>query len=475
MFVDAIRRFQPLRGLPTWGRWLLSSLVVLLGFALRVATGVESSPYLWFVPGVILTSFVFDRGSGFVATALSAALALYFFVAPRESFEITDVDQLVALVAFTSSGLLVAAIIEALRHTVEELGRKSEELNSALQRAERDRSLLDSVVNGTPDVIYVKDLDGCFVHVNQALCQVFGLPRQAILGHRDRDFLPSDQADMIERHDRAIIEGGKASILEEPVDVRPGSDAPQPRLYLSTKAPWFDASGQVIGLIGVSRDITERKSAETALQSADRQKALLLDDINHRIKNHLQSVVGVLDMAARRAGSLDEAKTALDQAAWRLGVLGRVYDQLQLRDDATAVQADRFLSDLCGDLRATLVDLRPIALRVQAEPFELDPTAAVNVGLIVNELVQNALKYAFPDERAGTVTVRLERQDDCLVLEVADDGIGRPDLEAARPAGTGSRLLRALAQQLGGALEWSGPPGTRAALRFRRHATADLA
>ncbi|PAX09261.1 sensor histidine kinase [Sphingomonas lenta] len=338
MFVDAIRRFKPLRGLPIWARWLLSAAVVFIEFGLRLATGVQTVPYLWFIPGVIVTSFVFDRGSGFVATFLSAGLALYFFVTPRGSFEIADLDQLVALAAFTLSGLLVAAVIEALRHTVEELERKSQ-----------------------------------------------------------------------------------------------------------------------------------------ALQSADVQKALLLADINHRIKNHLQSVVGVLDIAARRAGTLDEAKAALDQAAWRLGMLGRVYDQLQLRDDATAVPADRFLSDLCGDLRATLVGLRPIALRVYADPVELDPTEAVNVGLIVNELVQNALKYAFPDDRAGTVAVRLERRDDCLFLEVADDGIGRADPAEAGPAGTGSRLLRALAQQLGGALKWSGPPGTRATLEFRRHATADLA
>lgn len=474
MFVGAIRRFKPLRGFPIWARWLLSALIVFVEFGLRIALDVETIPYLWFIPGIIVTSFVFDRGSGFVATFLSAGLALYFFVTPLESFEITDLDQLVALAVFTLSGLLVAAIIEALRHTVDELAGKSEELDRALREAERDRSLLDSVVDGTPDIIYVKDRNGCFVHVNQALCQVFGLPRQAIVGHCDRDFLPPDQTREIEDHDRTVMQGGKAVMLEERVNaVPPGANEPEPRLYLSSKAPWYDATGEIVGLIGVSRDITERKHAEDALQSADRQKALLLADINHRIKNHLQSVVGVLEIASRRAESLDDARAALDQAARRLGVLGRVYDQLQLRDDATAVRADRFLSDLCGDLRATLVGLRPIALRVQAEPVELDSTEAVNIGLIVNELVQNALKYAFPDDLAGTVAVRLERQDDCLFLEVADDGVGRSD--STQSSGTGSRLLRALAQQLGGALEWSGPPGTRAALRFRRHATADLA
>ena len=260
---------------------------------------------------------------------------------------------------------------------------------------------------------------------------------------------------------------GRVTVVEDLLDAMdPGTGQPWTRCYLTTKAPWFDRSGEVLGLIGVARDITKRKAEEAATRSANIEKDVLLADINHRIKNHLLSISGLIRMSRRCVTTLAEAEEALDAAAARLTVLGRVYDRLQVREAQTAVRADDFLEGLGADLRVTLVDLRPIAVIVRADPVALDANRAATVGLVVNELVQNALKYASPEDRAGSISVRLTCPDEECRLEVADDGLGlSPD---GADHGTGSRLIRALAQQLEGQLEWAGPPGTRVTLRFLR-------
>jgi two-component sensor histidine kinase len=117
------------------------------------------------------------------------------------------------------------------------------------------------------------------------------------------------------------------------------------------------------------------------------------------------------------------------------------------------------------------VDLRPVAVEVAAEPHPLSHQQAVAVGLIINEAVTNALKYAFPDERRGTVSVSFNRLDEAFMLRVKDDGIGFDPERAPRVGGIGRRLVHSMAQQLDGSLTVEpdeGQPGTVVTVTFPR-------
>lgn len=454
LFIRFLRGVKPLRGFPLAARYGLTILIVLACFGVRYALGeAYPYPYLIFLPGILFASFVFDRGSGFLATFLSAALALYFFVEPRGSFGPQDIGGVLSVIIFTTVGLLTAAVIEALRLVVDELSEKSEELADSL-------NLLETVVEGTPDPIFVKDREGRFVRVNSVLAQVMGVPKDALIGKRDRDFLPIEQADKIESVDRVVMETRAPFLVEEHVSVA-GDGA---RWFLSTKAPWYGPDGTLSGLIGIARNIDERKRAEEEVRSANQQKDLLLYDINHRVKNHLQSVMATLSLSRRRMPD-DAAREAIDTTITRLSVLARVYDRLELKPGGEAVVSARdFIRGLCADLQPTLIDLRPISLRTEVANEAIELGRAVSVGLVINEALTNALKYAFPDERAGNVDVSFTRGDDRFRLEVADDGVGLSPEQ--RGSGTGTKLIRALAQQLAGTVEWHGPPGTRVVLSF---------
>ena len=207
--------------------------------------------------------------------------------------------------------------------------------------------------------------------------------------------------------------------------------------------------------------------------AAEQDKDMLLLEINHRIKNDLQTLGHLFRIQADMLRGNPDCAEALRDAVNRVGVMGRVYSRLHRRGAThdAEVDASAYLEDLCADLRASLIGPRPIALRISAEPVEINQGRAISIGLIVNELITNAVKYAFPDGRAGSVEVRFGRAGrGSLRLAVADDGIGMP--EPVQRGGVGYRIVGRLAEQLGGALERQSAPGTGLVLTFPEAAPA---
>ncbi len=143
----------------------------------------------------------------------------------------------------------------------------------------------------------------------------------------------------------------------------------------------------------------------------------------------------------------------LANTANRVAVMARVHDRLRVGPGAAArVNTQEFIKGLCADLQASLVDLRRSRWRSKPSPIAFRTSRAVAVGLIINEAVTNALKYAFPDEHPGTVTVSFHRQGEAFLLRVKDDGVGFDPERAPRVGGVGRRLIQSMAQQLDGSL-----------------------
>jgi len=454
-------RLRTLAHLPTAVRYVIATVFVIAALlALFALPKGQSYPFILFLPIILGLAVLLDHHTSIYATFLSTALIDYFVFAHPAGGQ--DVRDLFWLAVFVATGLAIGFIVEAMRDAVDSLSAANLALVHAQADLRRQGILFDAVLEGTPDPIYVKDRRGRFVHVNPATAALLGAPAPSIVGRADRDFLKPALAAVIEETDEAIMASARGQTLEERVAL-PG--APE-RVFLSSKFAWLDADGTVRGLIGMSRDMTDRFSAEAAMKAADAAKQLLLFDINHRIKNHLQTVAGLMDLAARRATTLDAAQLALSSAAGRLAVLGQVYTRLQLGSTASVVDARSFVEELCAGLNTSLIGGRPISIRCDAVTVPLESSRAVTLGLAINEIVQNAVKYAFPDDRAGTIRVRLLRTHDDLVLSVEDDGIGIDHHRAPAGTGAGQRLIRAMAQQLGGTLDIAGPPGTRFTLRF---------
>jgi two-component sensor histidine kinase len=211
-----------------------------------------------------------------------------------------------------------------------------------------------------------------------------------------------------------------------------------------------------IGLAAASEGM--RKALERAV-AAERATTVMIQELNHRVRNNLSTVASMLRLQMRLQTD-EAARDAFNSAVGRVQIIASAHDHLSAQQGSPTIDIQEYLSTCCQNLGDTLRDVRPIAIRVSVPRMLLPSDKAVVIGLIVNELVTNAFKYAFPDERGGTVAVRLDALSESeLELVVEDDGKGCP--EDAKE-GLGSRIMRLLVQQLRGSIKREeGNPGCR--------------
>jgi two-component sensor histidine kinase len=196
--------------------------------------------------------------------------------------------------------------------------------------------------------------------------------------------------------------------------------------------------------------VRELTQANRRLAWAEAQQDALRREAAHRRRNDVQRLIATLRLQAQ-ASQDERARGALHEAMARIQAFARI----DLRFEAEGpVNAHDLFTGLVADLRqGRAAELRPIAFAVAAEAHELSREQAVSLGLIATELIVNALKYAFPKERAGTLSIGFRRGGENFVLTVADDGVGFDPAAAAKGTGLGRKLVRALAAQLGGQVE----------------------
>ena len=197
------------------------------------------------------------------------------------------------------------------------------------------------------------------------------------------------------------------------------------------------------------------------------EREVLLREVNHRVGNSLQIIASLLHLQANSSGQ-DDVKAALTNAMGRVAAVAQVHRRLYTSHDLKSVLLNQYLEALLEDLRRSAEGNKMSRLTLKAEPIEIDPDRAVAIGIIVNELVMNAVKYAYPDG-AGPIHVALTGNGDDVELSIADDGVGLNAKADPRSTGMGQRIVTAMAQKLDAGVERDpGHNGTRMVLRFRR-------
>lgn len=210
----------------------------------------------------------------------------------------------------------------------------------------------------------------------------------------------------------------------------------------------------------------ELRQAHARAISGEQDKDILLHELVHRVRNELTNISAILQLQARE---LDEMSAApLRAAADRIQVLARVHKRL-LRDGHTpVVKMQEFLEELSADLGTTMIAFRPIILTTDIASIELPASRAVPTGLIVHELLTNALKYAFPQDRPGKIWMTLRSTGGVVELHIEDNGVGMSAATARKDStGLGKRLITSLAAQVDGSYHCeSDDAGTRCRLTF---------
>jgi PAS domain S-box-containing protein len=320
--------------------------------------------------------------------------------------------------------------------------------------AESERRLQE-LLTAIPAAIYTTDAEGRITYFNEAAVELAG--RRPTIGSDewcvtwklywpDGRPMPHDESPMAV----ALKEGREIRNAEAVAERPDGTRVP----FIPYPTPLRDESGKVVGAINMLVDISERKQAET-------QQRMLLNELNHRVKNNMQLLQSLLSSAARETASA-EAKTVLREAGERLAAMAAAQRVLYSTPDATRFDARQFIDAVCQAARQTFP--KNVKIECVAEAGELSNETAMPLALALNELLTNALKHGMKGG-AGTIRVGLVREAESFVLYVADEGPGF-DLDHVRKGASGLRLVEGLARQLRGRFEVSRDPVSRCSIRF---------
>ena len=338
------------------------------------------------------------------------------------------------------------------------IGRDITERKQAEAKLRDSERRLQDLIAAIPAAIYTTDAQGRVTYYNEAAVEMAG--RTPVIGsdewwvtwklfRPDGTPLPHDECPMA----IALKEGRPVRGAEAVAERPDGTRVP----FIPYPTPLRDAAGNVVGAINMLVDVSERKQAET-------QQRILLNELNHRVKNNMQMLQSLLYSSAKQTKSA-EAKQVLAEASSRIAAMAAAQRVLYGTTGATRCSAREFLDAVCHTAQQTL----PSNVRIVCEGAsgEIVNDTAVPLALILNELVTNAAKHGVGSGGQGMIRVALTREPDGFILSVEDDGPGF-DLQAVRGRSSGLRLVEGLSRQIRGQFQVTRTPATRCVLRFDR-------
>ncbi|HVI33802.1 sensor histidine kinase [Phenylobacterium sp.] len=385
-------------------------------------------PFNLYYPVILAAGLAGGWPAATTALVTSGLLGWRVFL-PGAGDSALTATEVVNLLLFAFSGGFMAyggAHLRALLH------RQRASHERLAERELRYRTLFDAISEGFALVHAVRDAEGTLVdyviaEANPAILRMLGTDA-SVIGRRGSEVVRNAPAAWLGACDRALK--GDPLTFEYHA---PGSRR-WFEIHLSRVAP--DQLAQFV------MEITDRKTA-------DARQSELFDELNHRVKNNLALISSMLGLQAR--GSAPDVRAQLQKAVDRIQAIADVHARLYRSSRKDDVDFGAYLTDLCRRLSESLLDDERVRITVQAEPVVMSLDRAVALGVVVNELVTNAAKHAYPERGSGEIAVRLERIASGLVLSVSDTGQGLPgDLSGD---GLGMRLVRSLVQQIGGTLE----------------------
>jgi PAS domain S-box-containing protein len=341
---------------------------------------------------------------------------------------------------------LVAQLRSLLR-----IRQAEQQARAARAEADEARARLAAIVEWSDDAIIGMTLEGRIVAWNPGAERLYGYAADAVLGKPISLLIPPDHANEMP----GTLEKLRLGQRVEPYDtVRLRRDGTLVDVSVNV-SPIKDAAGNISGASSIARDISERKRAEQSIRASLREKEVLLREVHHRVKNNLQMVSSLLNIQGKSVHD----RAALDmfkECQNRVRSIAVIHQKLYQSKDLARIDLADYVRNLASSLFHTYgVTSGRVALQIDIADITLGIDTAIPCGLIINELVTNALKYAFPDGTKGAIGVEvrtLEPETYCLI--VRDSGGSFPeDLDIQTASSAGLQIVTALIKQLDGNLE----------------------
>ena len=346
--------------------------------------------------------------------------------------------------------------VHLLEELVTDISYALESLEQERQRTRAEEALLESerkfreTVLNLDEGYYSVTPDGVLLEHNRAFCRILGFDGSADLkGKRTPDFW--QRTDKRNEYLQELISKGSVSNFQADAKTVKGEKI----IVLINAHIIKGKDDRPIRIEGIFQDITARVLAEEGVQASLREKEILLREIHHRVKNNMQVISSLFNLQAGHIKD-EDARRMLKEGQLRIRSMALVHEKLYKSRDLSKIDFADYLQSLADHFfQFFQVRAGRIRLETDLEQIHLDVNSAVPCGLLVSELISNALKHAFPEGREGAVEIGLRRRKDGAVeLQVSDDGVGFPDsMDFRRTESFGLQIAILLVGQLKGTIE----------------------
>jgi PAS domain S-box-containing protein len=360
---------------------------------------------------------------------------------------------------------LLAEIRDLTRNLEARVEARTKEVAVAMDR-------LDGVISMAADAIIAIDDDQGITIFNRGAEEIFGWKRHEVLG-KPLDLLLPERL-------RGLHRARVVSFGREPTSSRPMAERSEV-LGLRKTGEEFPAEAAIskqqtdggTQFTVILRDITARKRLEAEQARTYAERAVLLKEIHHRVKNNLQVISSLFYLQAQRTEQ-DNVRKLLDESRGRLQSIALIHEKLYRSEHLASIDFGDYLRDLTANLTSAIGAQAPhVTVRVEADQIFLDIERAIPCALIVNELASNSMKHAFPGGQHGDIRIVVTQADSELDIEVTDTGIGFPaGLDFQRVTTLGLQLVMSLTRQLRGTVELVRGAGTTFRIHVPVHAAA---
>jgi PAS domain S-box-containing protein len=335
-----------------------------------------------------------------------------------------------------------------------------------LRRERTQRSLAESearyqtLADMSPVGIFRTDPAGRTTYVNPMWCRISGMDRGSALGDGWLDAVHPDDRDSL-RSGWHRAAGAHSSSAADYRFLRPDGSI----VWVMGEAnPVKDAAGETTGYVGTITDISSRKRDEETVRSSLAEKEILLQEVHHRVKNNLMTIIGLIRMQELKTEAAS-SRELFRELEGRIHSMAIVHEGLYVSKSLSRINLQDYIKKMAAHLEGQYSPRQPVHLRTRAVGIELPLDIAVPCGLILNEMISNSFKHAIPagrppDGEPLRIEVEARVSDGSLVLTVADNGAGFPPSFDPEKAGTlGLRLIHMLGQQVRGKVERMAGPG----------------
>ena len=346
-------------------------------------------------------------------------------------------------------------------HSRDEVGVLAAALNrmaADLQASTVSRDHLDNILRSMREMLLVTDSCLRIRYVNPAACRELGFTPEELAGKTLGDLFAREDFASHTSLVEILAQGLECSMKRK--------DGDQVPVHCSA-AKIKDRTGQPEGAVCVAANISRQKEAEARILTSLREKEILLKEVHHRVKNNLQVISSLLNLQAQELRD-PEAIRLFQESRGRIRSMALIHEQLYRSQDLARIEFAGYLEQLVAHLKHAMGNsASQVSLELDAEPLPLSLDLAIPCGMVVNELVSNALEHAFPECCSGEIRVAFHGDATGYCLEVADSGVGlRGGTGHAEGGSLGMKVVQALVRQLHGTLDVHQDAGTRFVLRF---------